>query len=83
MQTLVSPAVKVVSGNFAEAATSRGSVVSAPVVRATSDCDVPASYSLTAVRQAQFTAEALRESTRLSYDLRLNHFRKWCDQNIL
>ena len=32
-------------------------------------------------RAAQFTAEALGESTRLSYDSRLEHFRKWCDQN--
>ena len=91
-EALVSPAVEVVSGNSAEAATSRGPVVSAPVVSATSECDVPASYSMAAVRQqaeeaglssraAQFTAEALRESTRLSYDSRLEHFRKWCDQN--
>ena len=46
-----SPAVEVVSGNSTEAATSRGPVVSALVVDATSECDVPASYSMAAVRQ--------------------------------
>ena len=43
-----SPAVEVVSGNSTEAATSRGLVVSALVVDATSECDVPASYSMAA-----------------------------------
>ena len=78
-EALVSPAVEVVSGNFAEAATSRGPVVSAPVVSATSECDVPASYSMAeglSSRVAQFTAEALRESTRFSYVSRLEYFRK-------
>lgn len=91
-KTLVPSSNEVVGGNSEESASSRGSVMSTSVVNKTSECSIPSSYSMAAVRQqaeeaglssraAQFTAEALRESTRLSYDSRLDHFRKWCDQN--
>ena len=91
-QTVVSLAPVPSGGSSQAAAASEGSGRSTPVGSASSSRRESASLSLAALRQqgkeaglsdraAQFAAEAIRVSTRATYDSKLQCYFDWCERN--
>ena len=91
-EALVPSSVEPVGRNPKSPSSSAGPSGSTSLVPGTQECQNPSSFSLASFRRqgeeaglsqraAQFAAESLRESSRNTYDSRLVHFRKWCQDH--